>query len=105
MNPIQNACYEIVFCKFTSSISPVRQNDALSIIGQWLKVQPGFLNRKSFYDAEQNAWVDLVSWSDSKHAKEAMLRSQSDESLGQVFSLMELSSINVGHYALSTLST
>jgi hypothetical protein len=101
MNTPLNACYEIVSFKFMPTVGSDNQRQSLQALGRWLKAQPGYLDRQSFYDSERNLWVDIVVWSEASHAKAAVIRSQGDTSLSSVFAVMDPSSIALGHYSLS----
>lgn len=90
--------YEIVSFRFSDKRPVAEQQQRLEAMGRWVKTQPGFLGRTAFYDAQQDRWVDLVTWADLASAHTAMERSQQEPSLASAMSALDTDSIAMGHY-------
>lgn len=90
-------CFEIVHFAFQGSVPRARQTACMRQIGDWARLQPGFVARQSYHDPHANRWTDVVEWSDLAHAQAAMERSQREASLAEILALIDPVSLQVGH--------
>jgi hypothetical protein len=90
--------FEIVSFRFSDGRPVAEQQQRLEAMGRWVKTQPGFVSRSAFYDAQQDRWIDLVTWTDLASAHTAMERSQQEPSLASAMGALDVSSMVMGHY-------
>lgn len=97
--------YEIVVFHFTDKRPVTEQQQRIEAMGRWVKTQPGFLGRSSFYDAQADRWVDLVTWSDLASAHAAMERSQTEPTLASAMGAIDTGAITIGHFERRVVET
>jgi hypothetical protein len=90
--------YEIVVTKFKDDISHDAQVEAMSRLNDVVSQFDGFKSRDFFYSAEIDRWIDLIAWRDVQSAKKASETLPTNRVAGEVFSLMDESSLLFSHY-------
>jgi hypothetical protein len=90
--------HEIVSFRFSDNRPVADQLERLETMGRWVKAQPGFVGRTSYYEAEQDRWIDLVTWTDLASARAAMERSQQEPTLATALGSIDLATLAMGHY-------
>lgn len=90
--------HEIVLFRFKPEFTYAQQCSHIDLMGTWLAIQPGFIDRKCYYDEQQNRWIDVVIWESLTVAEAAMARSLEDQALAQVLSSIDTGEITMGHY-------
>jgi hypothetical protein len=89
--------YEIVSLRFTEG-TPAQQQEHLEVLGRWVRTQPGFVDRATYYDAQQARWVDVVTWKDLAAATAAMELGMKEPSLGPSMATMDHQTMTIGHF-------
>ena len=97
--------YEFVSFRFTDGQPAATQQQRLEVMGRWVKSQPGFLGRSAYYDAQQDRWVDFVTWEDLASAHAAMERSQQEPSLADAMRALDTATMAMGHYERRLVET
>jgi hypothetical protein len=90
--------YEIVHTKFKPDISVEKQIELMAVLSQIVQKYEGFESRNYFYSVELNAWVDVVTWASSLHAKQATDLAMKNAEALKVFAYMDEKNMIFSHY-------
>ena len=90
--------YEIVHTKFKPEISVETQKELMAALNQVVQTFDGFESRSYFYSDELDAWVDVVTWTNSKAALAANKLAMENAEALKVFASMDEKNMIFSHY-------
>lgn len=90
--------YEIVHTKFKPEISLEEQKELMATLNQIVQEFDGFESRSYFYSEELNAWVDVVTWTNSQSALIANELAMKNAEALKVFAYMDEKNMIFSHY-------
>lgn len=91
-------CYEIVSFAFKAETAVPHQQRLMAAVGEFARMQPGFVERSCYYDPKANRWTDLVAWRSAQDAIDAMTNFDKSPATAEARKCIDPASVYSGHY-------